>query len=474
MVARKITSHLLAPLALVALTVCLSLLPPPARASSDTPDAVNDANAAGDTWRVSVASDGTQANGNSYGMSVSAISLVSADGRFVAFESDATNLVAGDTNGKRDIFVHDRQTGATTRVSVASNGAQADGTSYDPYISANGRYVAFHSDATNLVAGDTNGVSDAFVHDRQTGTTERVSVATGGAEGNGLSIEPSLSADGRYVAFMSAATNLVAGDTNGKRDIFVRDRQTGTTTRVSVSTGGAQANGTPLRPAISADGRYVAFDSDAANLVAGDSNGAYDIFVHDRQTGTTERVSVATGGAQANGGSTQPSISADGRYVVFYTSADNMVPGDSNGQWDVILRDRQTSTTELISVGLNGQPGNGLSSAPSISADGRYVAFFSSASDLVAGDTNNTQDIFVRDRQAGTTERVSVAGDGAQANGWSSYPSISADGRFVVFGSDATNLVAGDSNGKRDIFVHERGQKVIHIVGVLFLPHVTK
>ena len=358
MVARKITSHLLAPLALVALTVCLSLLPPPARASSDTPDAANAANAAGDTWRVSVASDGTQANGNSYGMSVSAISLVSADGRFVAFESDATNLVAGDSNNKRDIFVHDRQTGTTTRVSVASNGAQT--------------------------------------------------------------------------------------------------------------------NGNPLRPAISADGRYVAFDSDASNLVAGDSNGVYDVFVHDRQTGTTERVSVATGGAQGNGGSWQPSISADGRYVVFYTSADNMVPGDSNGQWDVILRDRQTSTTELISVGLNGQPGNGLSSAPSISADGRYVAFYSSAPDLVAGDTNNTQDIFVRDRQAGTTERVSVAGDGAQANGWSSYPSISADGRFVVFGSDATNLVAGDTNGKRDIFVHERGQKTIHVVGVLFLPHVTK
>src|SRR5437660_1328853 len=247
------------------------------------------------TVRVSVASGGTEGDDASLG------SALSADGRFVAFDSAATDLVAGDTNGASDVFVHDRQTGTTERVSVASDGTQANNVSSYPALSADGRFVAFQSDATNLVAGDTNGATDVFVHDRQTGATERVSVASGGGtQGNrnsgGFFAFPALSADGRLVAFQSDATNLVARDTNGATDVFVHDRQTGTTERVSVASGGSQGNGFSAGPVLSADGRFVAFHSTATNLVAGDTNGATDVFVHDRQTGTTERVSVASGG----------------------------------------------------------------------------------------------------------------------------------------------------------------------------------
>src|SRR5438552_4844963 len=239
------------------------------------------------TERVSGASGGTEANG------ASLRSAISAAGRFVAFDSAATDLVAADTNGVSDVFVHDRQTGATERVSVACGGAQGDGSSgligfaFPPALSADGRFIAFISSATSLVAGDTNGATDVFVHDRQTGTTERVSVASGGTQSNGASLGSALSADGRLVAFQSDATNLVVGDTNGTTDVFVRGRQTGTTARVSVASDGTQANDVSGYPALSADGRFVAFHSKATNLVAGDANGANDVFVHDLPASTT-------------------------------------------------------------------------------------------------------------------------------------------------------------------------------------------
>ena len=409
----------------------------------------------GNTTRVSVASDGTQANDHSVNPSMS------ADGRYVAFESKASNLVSGDTNGEQDIFVHDRQTGQTTRVSVASDGTQArSGTIYgslSPSISADGRYVAFHSYADNLVSGDTNLSPDVFVHDRQTGQTTRVSVASDGTQANNVSARPSISADGRYVAFISYADNLVSGDT-GYVDVFVHDRQTGQTTRVSVATGGGQANGNSYGPSISADGRYVAFESDATNLVSGDTNFSTDVFVHDRQTGQTTRVSVASDGTQANGPSGKPSISADGRYVAFMSSADNLVsmPGPPTR---IYVHDRQTGQTTLVSVASDGTPANSSAFYPSISPDGRYVAFRSNASNLVSGDTNGTWDVFVHDRQTRQTIRVSVASDGTQANGVltiSSKPSISYGGRHVAFESDATNLVSGDTNFSPDVFVHDR------------------
>ena len=213
---------------------------------------------------------------------------------------------------------------ATSRESVGAGGAQGDGRSILPAISSDGRYVTFQSDAASLVAGDTNGVTDVFVHDRLTGTTERVSVDSAGAQGNGASSVPSISADGRYVAFLSDATNLVAGDTNGVSDVFVHDRTTGATERASVSTGGTQSDGGCGYVAISPDGRFVAFGSLAANLVSGDTNGTGDVFLRDRTTGTTERVSVTTGGAQGNNFSGSPAVSADGRYVAFESRASNL------------------------------------------------------------------------------------------------------------------------------------------------------
>jgi Tol biopolymer transport system component len=411
----------------------------------------------GQTTRVSVASDGTQADDGSGSANIS------ADGRYVAFGSSADNLVSGDTNEAYDIFVHDRQTRQTTRVSVASDGTQANNYSTSPNISADGRYVAFQSHANNLVSGDTNSATDVFVHDQQTRQTTRVSVASDGSQADYSSTDPSISADGRFVAFQSEANNLVSSDTNGRADVFVHDRQTGQTTRVSVASDGSQANSWSENPSISADGRFVAFVSWGSNLVSGDTNIWGDVFVHDRQTRQTTRVSVASDGTQADDGSGSANISADGRYVAFGSSADNLVSGDTNGESDMFVHDRQTRQTTRVSVASDGTQANGYSRSPSISADGRYVAFQSHANNLVSGDTNSATDVFVHDRQTGQTTRVSVASDSTQANAnpgvilLSIGPSISSNGRYVAFGSSADNLVSGDTNRVMDVFVRDRG-----------------
>ena len=411
----------------------------------------------GRTERISWGSDETQPDSGSY-------SSVSADGRYVAFYTTASNLVPGDTNGTFDVFVRDRLTGTVDRVSIASDGTQGNGDSVWPAISADGRYVAFHSHASNLVPGDTNQTWDVFVHDRVTGATERVSVASGGVEVFGISLSPAISADGRYVAFHSGAPNLVPDDPiEGSYDVLVHDRVTGTTERISVGIGGVPPDADSYHPAISSDGRYVAFYSFASNLVAGaDANGANtsDVYVRDRMTGTTERVSVASDGTQGNKESLWPSISADGRYVVFYSNASNLVPWDTNGSYDVFLRDRVTGTTERTSVASDGAEGNKSSSWPAISADGRYVAFQSVATNLVPGDSNAKDDVFVRDRETGTTDRVSIGADGTPGNFYSDYPFMNADGRYVAFWSGASNLIPADTNGVYDIFLRDRGQSL--------------
>ncbi len=392
---------------------------------------------------------------------------ISANGRYVAFVSNAS-----ETNYQWDIFVYDRQTRITEKVNVASDGTQANDDSWNLSISSDGRYVAFASSANNLVPEDTNGKWDIFVRDRQTGTTERVSVASDGTQANDGSWNVSISADGRYVAFQSYASNLVSGDTNNQGDIFVRDRQTGVTERVSVASDGTQAkydswhSSPSISPqSISSDGRYVAFKSCARNLVPGDTNGLEDIFVRDRQTGVTERVSVAADGTQAKYDSWQLStsmsglsMSADGRYVVFGTWASNLTPDDKNDRWDLFVRDRQTGTTERINAAFeySAKPprDDTWDQSTSISADGRYVAFYSSASSLVPKDKNELEDVFVYDRQTGVNERISVASDGTPGNYGSAYPSMSADGRYVAFDSWANNLVP---EGDRGIFVRDRG-----------------
>jgi Tol biopolymer transport system component len=316
--------------------------------------------------------------------------------------------------------------------------------------------VAFESVATNLTADDTNGaIKDIFVRDRNTNETTRVSVSYNGDPVNSASSAPSISSDGSYVAFESTATNLTADDTNGAiKDIFVRDRNTNETTRVSVSYNGDPVNGASSAPSISSDGRYVAFESLANNLVTGDTNGVKDIFVYDRNTGTTTLVSVDSSGLQGNGISSAPSISSDGGFVVFESLANNLVTGDANGVKDIFVYDRNTGTTTLVSVDSSGLQGNGISSAPSISSDGRFVVFESLANNLVTGDTKGVKDIFVYDRNTGTTIRVSVDSSGFQGDGASSVPSVSSDGKHVTFESIATNLVTDDTNGLRDIFVN--------------------
>jgi Ca2+-binding RTX toxin-like protein len=393
--------------------------------------------------RVSVDSAGNQANSYSYNPSIS------ADGLFVAFESLASNLVPGDTNNTRDIFVRDLLTNTTTRVSVDSAGNQGNSFSLGASISADGRFVAFYSEASNLVPGDTNSNPDIFVRDTLTNTTTRVSVDSAGNQGNSRSNSPSISADGRFVAFYSEASNLVPGDTNENTDIFVRDTLTNTTTRVSVDSAGNQGNFFSFTPSISADGRFVAFYSQASNIVPGDTNNTRDIFVRDTLTNTTTRVSVDSAGNQANSSSIFPSISADGRFVAFQSFAFNIVPGDTNNIFDIFVRDTLTNTTTRVSVDSAGNQGNGGSDNPSISADGRFVAFSSSAFNLVPD--SYAKDIFVRDTLTNTTTNVSVDSAGNPAEG--DNPSISADGRFVAFDSSSSNIVPGDTNDYRDIFV---------------------
>jgi Tol biopolymer transport system component len=288
------------------------------------------------------------------------------------------------------------------------------------------------------------------------GTTTRVSVSSDGAQGNEGSYDKGISADGRYIAFHSAASNLVPGDTNDRDDVFVRDVQAGTTTRVSVAGDGAQADGDSSGAAMSTDGRYITFTSDAANLVPEDTDVGYEVFVRDVQAGTTTRVSVSGDEAQADSESFDSAISADGRYIAFTSYASNLVPGDTNQTGDVFVRDQVEGTTTLVSVSSDARQQDNRAEDVAISADGRYVAFTSWATNLVPGDTNDGRDVFLRDRTTGTTSRVSVAGDGTQADAISFEPEVSADGRYVAFDSGASNLVPGDTNGALDVFLRDR------------------
>jgi Tol biopolymer transport system component len=423
------------------------------------------------TQRVSLAHDGGQGEGSSQKADIS------LDGRFVAFESRAENLVPDDTNTWQDIFVVEVATGAIERVSVASDGTQGDWASFTPSISGDGRFVAFAASSTNLVPDDTNGEVDIFVHDRGTGTTERVSVASDGTQANNQSQDPSISADGRYVVFESWADNLVVGDTNAGdddpfsgSDIFWHDRETGETRRVSVSSEGAQADSWSAGAAISAGGKHVAFVSHASNLVPGSHNGAAHVYVHEVDTGVTERISVSNDGTQANSDASPvspPSLSADGRYVTFDTPASNLIPFDTNFNADVFVRDRVRQTTERISVtsvGAQAPPPHGSSFRSRISPDGRFVVFDSGA--RLVPPTRERQDgplildIYLHDRLTGITEMVSVDEDGIQPDNSSFYPSATAGGRHVAFEGRGTTLVPGDTNGFSDIFTRDAGPPI--------------
>ena len=353
------------------------------------------------TLRVSVDSSGAQGNGNSGGSFLLAANAVdiAAGGRYVTFLSEASNLVANDTNGRMDIFVHDLQSGATTLESVDSAGNQGDGDSLWPVLSADGRFVAYLSGATNLVPGDTNGYTDVFVRDRLAGTTQRVSVSTTGMQGNGSCSHPAISQDGRAVAFTSYASNMVFNDTNGQPDVFVHSLGSAVTTRMSITAGGQQGFGGSYMGDFSGNGRFVAFSSPAA-FAADDTNGVSDDYMKDRRTGALVRVSVGTGGFQADGPSYGISLSGDGRYVVFSGYASNLVPNDTNGNQDVFLRDLLMDTTTLLSVSTAGVQGNGENAYAEVSNDGQATVFTSTGNNLFPGDSNGAHDVFVRDLAA--------------------------------------------------------------------------
>lgn len=380
---------------------------------------------------------------------------VSADGRYVAFQWY-------DNFTEADVFLRDRLTGVIERISVNSNETPGDSYSYVPTFTPDLRYVVFSSWATNLVVGDTNGPypsgHDVFLRDRTNGTTERLSVGTLGQQGNDSSYHPAISADGRFAVFTSFASNLIGGDSNGVEDVFVRDRLNGLTELASADSSGGQANGGTFATSISADGRFVVLYGGASNLVAGDTNGSPDVFIRDRQNGTTERLSVDSNGGQGNGTSQGGVMSPDARFVAFSSTASTLAPGDTNAKSDVFVHDRQTGTTERVSVDSNGNQALGDSSHPALTPDGRFVAFQSNAPNLVVGDTNGRWDIFVRDRLLATTQRVSVDSNGGQGSADSGIqgPSISPDGRYVAFDSRA-RLVGTDTNDWHDIYVRDRG-----------------
>jgi archaellum component FlaF (FlaF/FlaG flagellin family) len=385
---------------------------------------------------------------------------ISADGRFVAFYSLNTYLVPGDTNDFYNIFVHDQLSGVTKCITNSYEGEQSNGRSLYPTISADGRFVAFISVATNLVpeepshhpdnlfAKTVRTIKDIFngrrmysdnwvlyVYDQVTGITDLI------AETTYASLHSSLSTDGRFLAY---------GTGSG---IHVLDRIRGVSEHVLKSFAS-------FTPSISADGRFVAFSSLDSNLVTGDTNIVSDVFVYDRVSDIVKRISISSSGIEGNDESRYPAISADGRYVAFSSAASNLVPGDTNGFLDIFVHDRVTSKTERVSVSSKGRQGNNEALWPdkiSISADGRFVAFASHASNLVPGDTNSVLDIFVHDRLIGATERVSISSEGQQSNGSSITPSISANGRFVASQSGIMNLTPWDSSSKCPVvFIHDR------------------
>ena len=404
---------------------------------------------------VSVANDGTPGNG------ASGESSVSSDGRFVVFSSDSSNLVSGDSNSARDVFLRDTQQNKTFLVSATTAGASGNGRSFEPIISGDGMWIAFRSEATNLVSGDTNSVSDIFladVHDPAHPAVTRVSVGPGGVQANGFSGEPTISADGRFVAFSSFASNLAAGDTNQHNDVFRFDRTTGQVVLVSAVNGTTTpGNGTSFDPSISADGHFVSFHSDSSNFVGNDTNSNTDVFLRDINSNTTTLISVNQAGTgPGNQASTASSLSTTGQFVVFRSAASDLTPLDTNNNDDVFLRDTQTGTTTLLSINQGRTAsGHGLSKEPSVDQNGRFASFSSTANDLVSGDANNSSDVFVRDLQAGpiTLLSMNAAGTGA-ANGLSSDPYVAANGQFVSYSSTATDLVSGVTvNGVQQVYV---------------------
>ncbi len=385
---------------------------------------------------------------------------ISPAGRLVAFDSTAPDLTADPNGTVRDVFLRDAAKGTTRLVSAPLEGG-ADGPSDSAAIAGAGDLIAFVSAATNLVAGDQNGRRDIFVR-AGLEPPVRISALVDGGEANGDSTQPDISRSGQTVVFTSAADNLVPGDRNGVTDVFAVEIATKAVRRISQPRGG-DANGASQNPAISPDGRYVSFSSEASNLVRGDRNRLPDVFLADRRTGRIERVSVSSRETAQNLAVVRPfvqvsDVSAGGRYVVFDSDATNLVARDRNQDTDVFLRDRRRGTTTRISLSSAGEEATNDSFAPSIGATGKYVAFESFAEDLAPGDSPR-ENVFIHDVKRGITVVADVTSRGSAPRGPELVPQhlqrpvLSDDGLAVAFSSTAANLAGPDSNGAEDVFV---------------------
>lgn len=394
---------------------------------------------------TSVSNTGEQGNDGSI------LSSLSADGRIVAFVSVATNLDSATPVVNADpvhIYVHDARLGTTKLVSANSFGIEGDDYSFAPAVSGNGRYIAYQSLADNLVPGDNNGVYDIFVYDRETSLNTRISPTTRDGMDALFNSVPSISHDGRYITYFTQARNpdvICCSEST----IVVYDQNTGVTRPILITGEDSTKRYWKYNPSISGDGRFIAFEyrQDVSAVPV-------EIMVHDRDTGTTSRVSISSAGDAPDASSVYPAISADGRYVAFASIATNLVDGDDNGMSDIFVHDHISATTNRVNVDNEGNEANLHSRQPAISGDGRYITFMSEASNLVDDDSNGVVDAFLHDRQSGTTRRVSLSPTGAESDGESYEPvAISTDGRYVSFASDATNLMANDNNGYADVFL---------------------
>jgi hypothetical protein len=399
------------------------------------------------TARVSLDSSGAQIQGSN------AQPAITADGRWVAFDSSSDKVVAGDANGKRDVFLRDRRTGETRLISAGPGGAGANGASSAPAMSADGRYVAFQTQATNLGSGTQNATDDVYLYDRTTSKLTRLSTSLAGNDGAAISKDPQVSNDGSTVVFTSDANDLVAGDT-GQQDVFAWNVASSKLARVSVNAAGKTSNSESYSADASDGGRFISFTSLASDLVSGDLNGFRDIFVRDTQTGVTTRVSVTSAGGEANNTSNRTSISADGCYVAFNSYATNLVAGDDGVvRYKAMFRDRCKNVTEIASVSNAGKLAEvRVLRRPYVSDDGCVVTF---ASADLAGVTYGA---FARDRCKGVTSRLDVSNGGDPGNGSADAVQLSpGKGRYVAFDSVSANLVAGDTNADSDVFVRDRG-----------------
>lgn len=396
---------------------------------------------------VSLRANGGWSNGDSFA------ATSSADGVQTAFQSRADNFSDDDHNMTSDIYLTTLD-GVPRLLSRGLDGQAADGESRRPAMAAGGCCIAFESAASNLVRDDVNQTWDIFVFDVAAGAVQLVSPGLNGSA-NGPSSEPALSADGRFVVFESKASNLVTGDVNSVADIFVFDRRSQTIRLLTQGLDGAPANRASANASISADGRHVVFDSWADNLVRNDTNRALDVFWLDRHSGVVTRVSVAADGVQGDRPSQRPVIATAGGAVAFESQATNLTPDDDNNVADVFVYVMASGVVERVSLSSGGQAANDASGTVRLSADGRFVVFASFADNLTPGDDNYSLDIFLRDRQIGMTQNISSR-PGWSANGASNNPDISADGRYITFDSVAANLIPGDDNAAIDIFLLDR------------------